>query len=150
MTPEQKQKQLEQIQEHLAQRKAEARPLPSTEIYVAHVDFLLSLVKSQEATPSKSVVRRLAQQGAICRECLYSPTLDLVRLCQRHAAIDDAATSMRSACVEKLRERANRYQVLANDSLPNDQTAARTAAAAAALNSAANELETLSIEQPKE
>lgn len=74
--------------------------------------------------------------------------------CAFHKALLTALTTaqakqreaMRSRRVEKLRERANRYQKSADDSLPNDQTAARTAAAAA-LKSAAKELESLSIQE---
>lgn len=160
MTPEQKQ--LEQIRERRAAGDESAYSYDD-------IDFLLSLVKSQEAengywptlldrgdgVRDHFCIGRLIKPGEIYWEFwnkgrwvsagevfvgreTAQKQLDAIRA--------NDATSMRSACVEKLRDRANRYQALANDSLPNDQTAARTAAAAA-LNSAASELESLSIEK---
>lgn len=42
---------IEEIREHLVKRKAEIRPFPSTELYIAHVEYLLSLL---DASPTEA------------------------------------------------------------------------------------------------
>ena len=143
MTPEQKQR-IEQIREHLAQRKAETPPLPSTEIYIAHVDFLLSLVKSQEAASyepqcvkcghevlnyfdgerlecSLMVIDGSPPQARICGcKCRAGSIRDAAQRFYfidshgdeafvREADYNHATTSMRSACVEKVKALWKRY-----------------------------------------
>lgn len=60
----------------------------------------------------------------------------------------DAAIRMRDACVVKVRIRRDKFQAAADaSSLPNDLTASRDAATAAALTRLLDELESLTLEQ---
>lgn len=82
-------------------------------------------------------------------------TLLIKQLIQRIANLrvmltvsNNTATSMRSRCVEKVKELRDRFQQAAEaSSLPNDLTASRDAAVANALTRLLGELESLSLEQ---
>lgn len=191
MTPEQKQR-IEQIEARLAKLQSETNRSISNEQYVAHVGFLLSLVKSQEAprmfpiqkgpaipwdmaeiayaTYSRmygtgQTLQRLADRGGFgwyeflhlyfddgqfketgeaMRERWKSDVLKL-QWEANTKKIHDAATSMRSACVEKVRKKASGYQADADNKsfLPNYRK--QMAFAASALREAASELESVSI-----
>lgn len=126
MTPEQKQR-IEQIQEWKQTWLAldGYTPKDFRKDALKHVDFLLSLVRSQES------------DGEI-KEA-YESICGPVR--------DSAATSMRSACVEKVRALSSKK--MANYDLDHERFS-HLLDQAIALDEAVAELESLSIEQPKE
>lgn len=88
-------------------------------------------------TQTLSPLDRVEQQAGICRECKiergYRPILDYVRLCPRHATMDDVATRMRDKCAAKLREDANVFY-------PHEEEIYD------ALNEAADELQSLTLD----
>lgn len=85
MTPEEKQKLQEIIDSHAVRQRSVAPIGPLYNVLVSEIDFLLSLVKEQEATLDEWESHREGLVEAI-------------------TTAENAASSMRSACVEKVRE----------------------------------------------
>lgn len=100
MTSEQKQR-IEQIQRAVLSLNS-----PLTQPIREDIDFLLSLVKSQEAggkfarSVAETIAADLGYQGGTQNQRALAATIE--------TALNNFATSMRSRCVEKVRDIAER------------------------------------------
>lgn len=163
MTPEQKQ-QIEQIQERQEHNKSAASDNPIPKFLATaynDIDFLLSLVKSQEA-PSRDAQEAAADIVREWSEHDMNENYGSDYLVDEFGAghleeriavgITNAATSMRSACVEKVKALRDEWNTEAQDPRADlkNLIGVRARAKVDAANEAIIELETLSIDQPKE
>lgn len=86
------------------------------------IDFLLGLLDAQAAARCEQV------------ESMQFNAIDIQT---------EAVNSFRALVIDLCKKKAQQYKALSDVSLPNDQTAARLAAASVALNRVVNEIEKL-------
>lgn len=167
MTPEQKQRieQIEKWQEsrrglvHSARKHADLDASHPEIRMHGYIDFLLSLVKSQEVTDGGDVrvlnqIRERAADGyerASGGSEVKAANLalnDLHYVLSSHdGQFARGATSMRSACIEKVNKKASSYQADADNKSLFPNYRKQMGFAASALREAASELELVSIQE---
>lgn len=148
MTPEQKER-IEQIQSGDQEWRKTAYDLG--DVLAGHesdVDFLLSLVKEQEPYTCEACGRS-DEHTPECPTAAWCPGCGSRVIGHQWNTCHDAATAMRSACVEKVKSLAVAHRALAGG-LTDGIMAELQRIRADECDAVASALETLSIEQPKE
>lgn len=108
-----------------------SNPTQRFEIARDTLDFLLSLLTTQ----SQSSLSQLMTDEDEC-------------IAREQAALEAGGTRMRDACVEKVKTQREKFQQAADSSsLPNDLTASRDAAVAAAFTRLLADIQSLTLDQ---